>query len=361
MLLALAEYGSVCPEHHQRQQQEELQVVNNMGTGGVSTRSGFNSDYHEGSQRSLCRKWMWDVSAFIRDLTIFFWWILPSHAVNTRLYLLVLARLVIYTAEGVAFYSLVATVLAGTEEEVEWLVELTRIVLCEVSDKMGTRGTRAKREADSWADLVQRVNSTRPKMAEILQDLYQTSTKSSLDYITDITTEVRELTELTNGTLVTGTSFPTLDNDSLYMGHHYTTTDATDPNHTSGLADYIPTRSSFGGNMELGRNITDSTTALQFNTYNTSQDTPEVISYQTTQVVFEFCTRVENLTDQEISISCVTGLAIPLCLLGAVVISSTVCGYVLARVCSKRQNLVPTQITGSNPLPSACSLPANQP
>merc|ERR1712020_455721 len=92
---------------------------------------------------------------------------------------LILARLVIYAAEGVAFYSLVATVLAGTEEEVEWLVELTRIILCEVSDKMGTkatRGARAKREADSWTDLVQRVNSTRPKMAEILQDLYQTST-----------------------------------------------------------------------------------------------------------------------------------------------------------------------------------------
>ena len=105
----------------------------------------------------------------------------------------------------------------------EWLVELTRIILCEVSDKMGTkatRGARAKREADSWADLVQRVNSTRPKMAEILQDLYQTSTKSPLDYITDMTTEVRELTEPTNGTLVTGTSFTTLDNDSLYMDHH---------------------------------------------------------------------------------------------------------------------------------------------
>ena len=144
------------------------------------------------------------------------------------------------------------------------------------------------------------------------------------------------------------------------MDHHYTTTGATDPNHTSGLADYIPTRSSFGGNMWLGRNITDSSTALQFNTYNTSQDTPEVISYQTTQVVFEFCTRVENITDQETSIYCMTGLAIPVCLLVAVGISSTICGYVLARTCSKRQNLGP-QITGSNPLAPACSLPANQP
>ena len=333
-----------------------------MGAGGVSTRSGFNSDYHESHQRSLCKKWMMDISAFIRDLTILFWWILPAHAVNMRLYLLVLARLVIYTAEATAFYSLTATILAGTDEEVDFLVELTRLVLCEVSEKMGTR---AKREADSWADLVQRVNSTRPKMAEILQDLYQTSTRSSLDFITDISTEVLELTELTNGTLVTDTSFPTMNsgsfNGSLYLDHNYTTTDATELNNTSGLSDYIPTRSFSGGDMGLGRNITDPTNALQFNTYSTGQDTPEVISFQNTQFVFEFCTRVENLTDKEISISCVTGLGIPLCLIGAVVLTSTACGYMLARVSCKRQNLGPIQTIGSDPLPSACSLPANEP
>ena len=354
-----------CVRSATRDNSKKHPVVSIMGTGGVSTRSGFNSDYHERSQRSLCRKWMLDVSAFIRDLTILFWWILPGHAVNMRLYLLVLARLVIYTAEGVAFYSLVATVLAGTEEEVEWLVELTRIVLCEVSDKMGTRGTRAKREADSWADLVQRVNSTRPKMAEILQDLYQTSTRSSLDFITDISTEVLELTELTNGTLVTDTSFPTMNsgsfNGSLYLDHNYTTTDATELNNTSGLSDYIPTRSFSGGDMGLGRNITDPTNGFPFNTYSTGQDKPEVISFLNTQYVFEFCTQVENLTDNEVSISCVTGLAIPLCLIGAVVLTSTVCGYMLARVSFKRQNLVPAQIIGNDPLPSACSLPANEP
>ena len=308
---------------------------------------------------------MLDVSAFIRDLTILFWWILPGHAVNMRLYLLVLARLVIYTAEGVAFYSLVATVLAGTEEEVEWLVELTRIVLCEVSDKMGTRGTRAKREADSWADLVQRVNSTRPKMAEILQDLYQTSTRSSLDFITDISTEVLELTELTNGTLVTDTTFPTVNsgsfNGSLYLDHNYTTTDATELNNISGLSNYIPTRSFSGGDMGLGRNITDPTNGFPFSTYSTGQDKPEVISFLNTQYVFEFCTQVENLTDNEVSISCVTGLAIPLCLIGAVVLTSTACGYMLARVghmSFKRQSQAPAQIIGNDPLPS---LPANEP
>merc|ERR1712083_1247895 len=106
---------------------------------------------------------------------------------------------------------------------------------------------------------------------------------------------------------------------------------------SSSLAD-IPTRSPFEGNLWLDSNATESTTALQF---NTSQDIPESISYRTTQVVFEVCTRVENITDQETSIYCMTGLAIPACILVAVVISSMICGYVLARMCSKRQYLGP--------------------
>ena len=357
-----------CVRSATRDNSKKHPVVSIMGTGGVSTRSGFNSDYHERSQRSLCRKWMLDVSAFIRDLTILFWWILPSHAVNMRLYLLVLARLVIYTAEGVAFYSLVATVLAGTEEEVEWLVELTRIILCEVSDKMGTkatRGARAKREADSWADLVQRVNSTRPKMAEILQDLYQTSTRSSLDFITDISTEVLELTELTNGTLVTDTTFPTMNsgsfNGSLYLDHNYTTTDATELNNTSGLSDYIPTRSFSGGDMGLGRNITDPTNGFPFSTYSTGKDRSEVTSFLNKHYVFEFCTQVEDLTDNEVTIACVSGLAIPLCIIGAVILTSTACGYMLARVghmSFRRQRQAPVRVMGNDPLPP---LPVDEP
>ena len=82
-------------------------MINNMGAGGVSTRSGFDSDYPEGRKHSLCRKWVRSLGIFLRDLVIFFWWVLPGHAVNTRLYLLILARLVIYAGEGVAFYSLV--------------------------------------------------------------------------------------------------------------------------------------------------------------------------------------------------------------------------------------------------------------
>ena len=113
--------------------------------------------------------------------------------------------------------------------------------------------------------------------------------------------------------------------------------------------------------MGLGRNITDPTNGFPFNTYSTGQDKPEVISFLNTQYVFEFCTQVENLTDKEVSISCVTGLAIPLCLIGAVVLTSTACGYMLARVgymSFKRQSQAPVQVIGNDPLPP---LPVDEP
>ena len=337
-------------------------MFNTMGAGRVATRSGFNSDHHGSHQRSLCKKWMMDITAFIKDLTILFWWILPAHAVNMRLYLLILARVVIYTAEATAFYSLTATILAGTEEEVGFLVDLTRLVLCEVSEKMGTR---VKREADSWADLVQRVNITRPKMAGILQDLYQTSTRSSLNFLTNVSTGVLELTEINNGTLVTDTGFPTMDggsfNDSLSLGHNYIITDALELNNVSGLADHISTRNFSGGDLGLGRNITNPTNGFPFSTYSTGKDRSEVTSFLNKHYVFEFCTQVEDLTDNEVTIACVSGLAIPLCIIGAVILTSTACGYMLARVghmSFRRQRQAPVRVMGNDPLPP---LPVDEP
>ena len=303
-----------------------------------------------------------DITAFIKDLTILFWWILPAHAVNMRLYLLILARVVIYTAEATAFYSLTATILAGTEEEVGFLVDLTRLVLCEVSEKMGTR---VKREADSWADLVQRVNITRPKMAGILQDLYQTSTRSSLTFLTNVSTGILELTEINNGTLVNDIGFPTLDggssNHSLSLGHDYIITDALEFNNDSSLADHIYTRNSSGGDLGLGGNITNTTNGFPFTTYSTGKDSSEITSFLNKHYVFEFCTQVEDLTDNEVTIACVSGLAIPLCIIGAVILTSTACGYMLARVghmSFRRQRQAPVRVMGNDPLPP---LPVDEP
>ena len=211
-----------------------------MGFGMVATRSGFDSDHLGNHQRSLCKKWMKDIAEFIRDLTVLFWWVLPVNAVNMRLYCLIFARVVIYIVEATAFYSLTVTILAGTEDEVGFLVELTRLVLCEAAEKMGTR---VKRETEDWEGLVQRVNITRPKMAGILQDLFQTTTRSSLTYLTNVSTGILELAENNNGTLVNDVGFPTLDvgfsNHSLSLGHDYIITDALEFNNDSSLADHI--------------------------------------------------------------------------------------------------------------------------
>ena len=154
-----------------------------MGFGMVATRSGFDSDHLGNHQRSLCKKWMKDIAEFIRDLTVLFWWVLPVNAVNMRLYCLIFARIVIYIVEATAFYSLTVTILAGTEDEVGFLVELTRLVLCTAAEQMGTR---VKREAEDWEGLVQRVNNTNSKLAGLLQDLFQTTTRPSLTYLTNV-------------------------------------------------------------------------------------------------------------------------------------------------------------------------------
>ena len=241
-------------------------------------------------------------------------------------------------------------------------MDLTRLVLCEAAEKMGTR---VKREADGWADLVQRVNITRPKMAGILQDLYQTSTRSSLTFLTNVSTGVLELTEINNGTLVTDTGFTTMDggsfNDSLSLGHNYIITDALELNNVSGLADHISTRNFSGDDLGLGGNITNTTNGFPFSTYSTGKDRSEVTSFLNKHYVFEFCTQVEDLTDNEVTIACVSGLAIPLCIIGAVILTSTACGYMLARVghmSFRRQRQAPVRVMGNDPLPP---LPVDEP
>ena len=329
-------------------------VSNTMGAGRVATRSGFNSDHHGNHQRSLCKRWMKAITEFIKDLTILFWWVLPVHAVNMRLYLLIFARVVIYTAEATAFYSLTATILAGTEDEVGFLVELTRLVLCEAAEKMGTR---VKREAEGWADLVQRVNITRPKMAGILQDLYQTSTRSSLTFLTNVSTGILELAENNNGTLVNDVGFPTLDvgfsNHSLSLGHDYIITDALEFNNDSSLADHIYKRNSSGGDLGLGGNITNITNGFPVTTYTTGEDGSDITSFLHKNYNFEFCTQVEDLTNNETTIACVSGLAIPLCTIGAMILTSSACGYMLARIghtTFRRQRRASGRAMGDDPV-----------
>ena len=295
------------------------------------------------------------ITEFIKDLTILFWWVLPVHAVNMRLYFLIFARVVIYTAEATAFYSLTATILAGTEDEVGFLVELTRLVLCEAAEKMGTR---VKRETEDWEGLVQRVNITRPKMAGILQDLYQTSTRSSLTFLTNVSTGILELAENNNRTLVNDVGFPTLDvgfsNHSLSLGHDYIITDALEFNNDSSLADHIYKRNSSGGDLGLGGNITNTTNGFPATTYSTGKDGSDITSFLNKHYNFEFCTQVEDLTNNETTIACVSGLAIPLCTIGAMILTSSACGYMLARVghmTFRRQRRASGRAMGNDPLP----------
>ena len=218
-------------------------------------------------------------------------------------------------------------------------------------------GTRVKRETEGWAGLVQRVNITRPKMAGILQDLYQTSTRSSLTFLTNVSTGILELAENNNGTLVNDVGFPALDvgfsNHSLSLGHDYIITDALEFNNDSSLADHIYTRNSSGGDLGLGGNITNTTNGFPFTTYSTGKDSSDITSFLNTHYNFEFCTQVEDLTNNETTIACVSGLAIPLCTIGAMIFTSSACGYMLARVghmTFRRQRRASGRAMGDDPV-----------
>ena len=330
-------------------------MSNTMGFGMVATRSGFNSDHLGNHQRSLCKKWMKDIAEFIRDLTVLFWWVLPVNAVNMRLYCLIFARVVIYIVEATAFYSLTVTILAGTEDEVGFLVELTRLVLCTAAEKMGTR---VKRETEDWEGLVQRVNNTNSKLAGLLQDLFQTTTRPSLTYLTNVSTAILELAEDNNNrTLVNDIGFPAPDvgfsNQSLSLGHDYINTYALEFNNDSSLADHIYKRNSSGIDLGLGENITNITNGFPVTTYTTGEDGSDITSFLHKNYNFEFCTQVEDLTNNETTIACVSGLAIPLCTIGAMILTSSACGYMLARVghmTFRRQRRASGRAMGDDPV-----------
>ena len=114
------------------------------------------------------------IAEVIRDLTLLFWWALPGTAVNMRFYCLIFTRIVFYIVEATAFYAMTVTILAGTEDEAGFLVELTRLILCSAAEQMETR---VKRGTEDWQSLVQQVNDTNSELAEILKDLFHTTTR----------------------------------------------------------------------------------------------------------------------------------------------------------------------------------------
>ena len=171
-----------------------------MGKGMVSTRSGFDSSHLANPQRSRCKAGMKYIAELIRDLTLLFWWALPGTATNMRFYCLIFTRIVFYIVEATAFYAMTATILAGTDtDEAGVLVELTRLILCSAAEQMETR---VKRGTEDWQSLVQQVNDTNSELAEILKDLFHTTTRPSLStYLNNVSAAIMELAN-DNGNLV---------------------------------------------------------------------------------------------------------------------------------------------------------------
>ena len=329
---------------------ESHTVSSTMGFGMVSTRSGFDSDHLANHQRSLCKTGMKYIAEFIRDLTVLFWWVLPVTAVNMRFYCLIFARIVIYIVEATAFYSLTVTILAGTEDEVGFLVELTRLVLCTAAEQMETR---VKRETEDWEGLVQRVNDTNSKLAGLLKDLFQTTTKPSLTYLTNVSTAILELAEDNdNRTLANDINFPDfgLSNQSVSFGHDSINTYPMEFDNDTSLVEHIYKRNSSGIELGPGGNITN---GYPVTTYTTGGDGSDITSFLHRNYSFEFCTQMEDLTNNQTTVACVSGLAVPLCTIGALILTSSACGYMLARIGQttfRRQRRASARAMGNDPV-----------
>ena len=316
----------------------------------VSTRSGFDSNHLANPQRSMCKAGMKYIAEFIRDLTVLFWWALPGTAVNMRFYCLIFTRIVFYIVEATAFYSLTVTILAGTEDEAGFLVELTRLVLCSAAEQMETR---VKRETEDWQGLVQRVNDTNSKLAGLLKDLFQTTTKPSLTYLTNVSTAILELAEDNdNRTLANDIDFPDsgLSNQSVTFGSDSINTYPMEFDNDTSFVEHIYKRNSSGIDLEPVGNITS---GFPITTYTMDGDSSDITSFLHKNYSFDFCAQMEDLTNNQTTVACVSGLAVPLCTIFALALTSSACGYVLARISQTttgRRNRASGRALGSDPV-----------
>ena len=317
----------------------------------VSTRSGFDSSHLANPQRSRCKAGMKYIAELIRDLTLLFWWALPGTATNMRFYCLIFTRIVFYIVEATAFYAMTVTILAGTEDEAGFLVELTRLILCSAAEQMETR---VKRGTEDWQSLVQQVNDTNSELAEILKDLFQTTAKPSLTtYLNNVSAAIMELAnDNDNRALANDIDFPDsgLSNQSVIFESDSINTYPMEFDNDTSIVEQIYKRNASGIDLEPFGNITS---GFPITTYTLDGDNSGITSFLHKNYSFDFCAQMEDLTNNQTTVACVSGLTVPLCTIFALALTSTACGYVLARIgqtTTERRNRASGRDLGTDPV-----------
>ena len=305
-----------------------------MGRGLVKTRSGFDSNQLENTQKPRCKEAMKFIAEVVRDLTLLFWWSLPGPATNLRFYCLIFARLVFYILEATAFYAMTATILAGADtDDPGVLVELTRLLLCSAAEQVEAR---VRRGTDGWQNLVNQVNGSNTELAEILRNLLDTTTRPSLNtYINNTSAAIMEFVNDTNTLGQTnGTDFPDINfgltrpSDIIFEPNDISTSTLGFGNGTN-ILEQINGINTSGINLEFFGNNNNGTITTD---YNLGEDNSTMASFFHQNYKFDFCAQIEDLNTDQTTITCISGLTGPLCAVFALALGSTVCGFVLARI-----------------------------
>ena len=318
-----------------------------MGRGLVKTRSGFDSNLQEIHQRSKCKAALRFIVELLRDLILLCWYTLPGPATNLRFYCLILARMIFYGLEAMVFYAMTVTIMTGADEEDPGvLIELTRLLLCSAVQQAETR---VRRETGGWQDLVSQVNGSNTELAEILRSLIGTTTLSSLDYSTNTTLETKDIAtessntilEFFNGTtLVEMVSLSPSTIMEYFNGTTLVEMVSLSPNTTQEYFNgtTLEKTVSISSDIAFEFNNTD-TIAFEFNNTDTiaadsslGENITAMTAFLNQRYQFDWCVQIEDLDTDQTAITCISGLALPLCAVVALTLGSTACGFVLARL-----------------------------
>ena len=259
-----------------------------MGRGLVRTRSGYETNQQGIHQTSKCKAALKAIVELLRDVVLLFCYTLPGPVTNFRFYCLIMIRMALYSFEGMIIYAMAMTIMTEADEENPGvLIELTRLLLCSAAEQAEAR---IKREANgSWLDLISNVNQSNLELAEVLGNLIGTTTFSSVSQ------------------------------------EHSNNITIVDPNTI--LGDMISLSSNL--TQSLDSNTNDNTNINDnFNIMASSLN----LGYQ-----FDWCLQVEDLDSDQTTITCISGLSLPICALVTLAMCTTTCGFVLAHLGKRNQ------------------------
>ena len=116
------------------------------------------------------------------------------------------------------------------------------------------------------------------------------------------------------------------------------------------IVEQIYKRNASGIDLEPFGNITS---GFPITTYTLDGDNSGITSFLHKNYSFDFCAQMEDLTNNQTTVACVSGLTVPLCTIFALALTSTAFGFVLARIgqtTTERRNRVSGRELATDPV-----------